>query len=209
MYCHSIIEANKRQTRSRRNMMVESPPSDSSPLPTPVAARPTSLPRSSSSNSGALQTQLVEQTLRDAQIDSHFPFDPYKLPLSSTFIHGIYRNWDSGGLADDDEDEDEEGDVDDSDVDASTATETEAEEDSSIASSSLGSAADAVAQKYLLSANGSMPIKGISTTLVSGNSLSGDEDILQDSDFSKSFEAMSVSPRRSGGTTSAAYALQF
>ena len=41
---------------------------------------------------------------------SFFPFDPYKLPRSSSYIEPIYREWASVavGVDDDDDDDDEE-----------------------------------------------------------------------------------------------------
>lgn len=49
----------------------------------------------------------------DADLTSFFPFDPYKLPKSSSYIQGVYREWSSVAIDDDDEedeDEDEEED---------------------------------------------------------------------------------------------------
>jgi hypothetical protein len=33
--------------------------------------------------------------MNEADLDSFFPFDPFKLPLSARFIDGIYRNWEA------------------------------------------------------------------------------------------------------------------
>jgi RNA polymerase I-specific transcription initiation factor RRN3 len=42
------------------------------------------------------------------ELTSFFPFDPYKLPRSSSYIEPIYREWASVAIeGDDDEDEDE------------------------------------------------------------------------------------------------------
>jgi RNA polymerase I-specific transcription initiation factor RRN3 len=53
--------------------------------------------------------------MNEADLDSFFPFDPFKLPLSARFIDGIYRNWealpgdeDSESDEDDEEEEEEE-----------------------------------------------------------------------------------------------------
>ena len=42
------------------------------------------------------------------ELNSFFPFDPYRLPKSSTFIQGVYREWSSVAIEDEDEDEEEE-----------------------------------------------------------------------------------------------------
>ena len=45
-----------------------------------------------------------------SELMSFFPFDPYKLPRSSSYIDPIYREWASVavGMEDDDDDDDEE-----------------------------------------------------------------------------------------------------
>ena len=45
-----------------------------------------------------------------SELMSFFPFDPYKLPRSSSYIEPIYREWASVavGVDDDDDDDDEE-----------------------------------------------------------------------------------------------------
>jgi RNA polymerase I-specific transcription initiation factor RRN3 len=59
------------------------------------------LPGSGSSNSINALSELT----------SFFPFDPYKLPRSSSYIEPIYREWASVAIEgdDDDDDDDEEG----------------------------------------------------------------------------------------------------
>lgn len=167
VYCHSIIEQNKRQ--SRRSTMSESQ------LPTPSAEHPTqpSLARSSSQPS-PVELNLVQQTLKEAQIDSHFPFDPFKLPLSATYINPIYRQWSSGFDHEEDEDED---------------TETEnPEEESEADSSAVPSSVDSEASSTLAPPPGSIPMQHLIDPALLAEG--------QDDPFSKSFEAMSVSPRR-------------
>lgn len=41
------------------------------------------------------------------ELTSFFPFDPYKLPRSSSYIEPIYREWASVAIAGDDDDDDE------------------------------------------------------------------------------------------------------
>ncbi|KAH0840284.1 RNA polymerase I-specific transcription initiation factor RRN3-domain-containing protein [Lanmaoa asiatica] len=87
VYCHSIIESNKRS---------EYNPS------------PGSLP---------LLQRVNGEELLSAELHTFFPFDPYKLPRSSSYIQGVYREWSSvsiGGDEESDEEEDaDEGDGDD------------------------------------------------------------------------------------------------
>lgn len=200
MYCHSIIEQNKRQSRSRVvTNTVNSDPSQS--VATPTLERPYNLPPAGPSRTASQSSQqpmadqsIVQDTLREAQIDSHFPFDPYKLPLSAPFIQGIYRDWDGGGFGDDDSDEEEEEDVgDDNDDDTSTEAETsrhgdEEDDDSSMQASSMDS--DAIMQSLKPSyLSGAVTIEG----MIDPSLLSDEDDHTA---FSQSFEAMSVSPRR-------------
>lgn len=43
-----------------------------------------------------------------SELTSFFPFDPYKLPRSSSYIEPIYREWASVAIEGDDDDDDEE-----------------------------------------------------------------------------------------------------
>lgn len=54
----------------------------------------------------------------EPEIHAFFPFDPYRLPRSSSYIQGVYREWSSVAIDDDGEDDDEdEGDENDEDND--------------------------------------------------------------------------------------------
>ena len=58
---------------------------------------------------------LVFEQLVTSELNTFFPFDPYKLPRSGSYIQGVYREWSSVAIDDEDEeeedeDEDEEGD---------------------------------------------------------------------------------------------------
>ncbi|EJD48533.1 RNA polymerase I-specific transcription initiation factor RRN3 [Auricularia subglabra TFB-10046 SS5] len=46
------------------------------------------------------------------EVHSFFPFDPYALPLSASFVQGIYREWSAVAIDDDDDDEDSDEDSD-------------------------------------------------------------------------------------------------
>jgi len=45
-----------------------------------------------------------------SELTSFFPFDPYKLPRSSSYIEPIYRDWVSVAIEGDDDDDEEEDD---------------------------------------------------------------------------------------------------
>lgn len=57
----------------------------------------------------------------DADLTTFFPFDPYKLPKSCSYIEGIYREWTSVAIDDDEDDEDEEDEDEDEDEDVALA----------------------------------------------------------------------------------------
>ncbi|KAI0638420.1 RNA polymerase I-specific transcription initiation factor RRN3 [Trametes polyzona] len=89
VYCYSILEANRRS---------EYAPS------TPGAA--------GGSRNGQKPRGLVFQHAMTSELNTFFPFDPYKLPRSGSYIQGVYREWASVAI-DDDEDEEEEEDEED------------------------------------------------------------------------------------------------
>ena len=47
----------------------------------------------------------------ETELNTFFPFDPYKLPLSLPYIDAVYREWASVALDEDEEEEEEEDDV--------------------------------------------------------------------------------------------------
>src|SRR5258708_4553731 len=59
-----------------------------------------------------------------SELMSFFPFDPYKLPRSSSYIEPIYREWASVavGVGDDDDDEEEDEEEDEADLDVRAET---------------------------------------------------------------------------------------
>lgn len=59
------------------------------------------LPCSGSSSSSSINAL--------SELTSFFPFDPYKLPRSSSYIEPIYREWASVAIEGDDDEEEEEG----------------------------------------------------------------------------------------------------
>ncbi|PIL37371.1 hypothetical protein GSI_01064 [Ganoderma sinense ZZ0214-1] len=86
VYCYSIMEANRRSDYA----------------PNTDGGRASSKPK-----------PLVFGQSMTSELNTFFPFDPYKLPRSGTYIQGVYREWSS--VAIDDEDDDEEDDEDEDD----------------------------------------------------------------------------------------------
>ncbi|BGP45398.1 DNA independent RNA polymerase I transcription factor [Rhodotorula kratochvilovae] len=115
MYCFNILDSNRRAGSYRDPAAASAPPppphmpapplrsvSTSSLLNTLTAQQ---LHLSTPSPAGtptpaAIPVAAPRQLLVAEEMDSFFPFDPFKLPLSSVYIDSIYREWEG---ADDDE----------------------------------------------------------------------------------------------------------
>lgn len=185
MYCYGILDSNRRANTYRdpnpaqNGSSVPPPPlrsvSTSSLLNTLTAAQ-LRLSTPSPAGTPAPQTgptSAPRQLLVAEEMDSFFPFDPFKLPLSSVYIDPIYREWQG---AEDDEsttseehsssvgsDDDEDG----SESDA-TAGEGEGEDDD---------------EPAWVKTRGGLAVPGSVTSPASP----------EDEEFSRSFEAMSLS----------------
>ena len=85
LYCYSIIEANR-----RTDFVTKSSPNG---------------PTLSRSSSSLLSPALLGHTMH-SELNTFFPFDPYRLPRSSSYIQGVYREWSSVAIDDDDSDSD-------------------------------------------------------------------------------------------------------
>ncbi|TDL29829.1 RNA polymerase I-specific transcription initiation factor RRN3 [Rickenella mellea] len=92
VYVYSIIEANRRSDY----LMASSVTSPSIPSDKTVQTQA----HPGTRHSAATSSQM------DADLTMFFPFDPYKLPKSSSYIQGVYREWSSVAIEDEDEDED-------------------------------------------------------------------------------------------------------
>ena len=90
VYCYSIMDANRR--------------SDYAPSP------PSSHPHASGGGASAAgRPRLMEHAASVAsELNTFFPFDPYKLPRSGSYIQGVYREWSAVAIDEDDESDDEE-----------------------------------------------------------------------------------------------------
>ena len=96
IYCYTILETNKRAEHAS----ITSPP-------------PSRHHRQSDDVSMMMATRIKNPTKVNLPVNSElmntfFPFDPYRLPKSSTFIQGVYREWSSVAIEDEDDEDDEE-----------------------------------------------------------------------------------------------------
>jgi len=57
--------------------------------------------------SPAKSRHSVTRNTLEADLNTFFPFDPYKLPISYSYIQGVYREWASVALQEDEDEEDE------------------------------------------------------------------------------------------------------
>ena len=80
VYCFSILEANRRSDSKDRH-----------------------------GNIPAISSITTKQSF-DADLTTFFPFDPYRLPRSSSYIESIYREWSSVAIDDSDEEDEDDGD---------------------------------------------------------------------------------------------------
>jgi RNA polymerase I-specific transcription initiation factor RRN3 len=98
-YCHGIIESNRRALWS----------TPATPVKGALSVPPT--PTGGIRRAGP-QVTLAEDEI-EADLNAFFPFDPYKLSRSHTYLDGIYREWRMVAIEDREESDDEEDEVDD------------------------------------------------------------------------------------------------
>ncbi|KAJ7228301.1 RNA polymerase I-specific transcription initiation factor RRN3 [Mycena pura] len=91
VYCYTILEANKRSEYGANN----------------AEGRVGTASASAVQGSHPVYTILLNSSI-SAELNTFFPFDPYKLAKSSTYIQNIYREWSAVSIGDDDEEEEEE-----------------------------------------------------------------------------------------------------
>jgi RNA polymerase I-specific transcription initiation factor RRN3 len=84
IYCYSILESNKRSDYAS----LQSNPNP--PKQGPVTINP-----------------IILDDLVIAELNTFFPFDPYKLPKSGSYIQGVYREWSTVAIDDEEDEEDE------------------------------------------------------------------------------------------------------
>jgi RNA polymerase I-specific transcription initiation factor RRN3 len=84
VYCYSIMKDNR---RSEYN--------------------PSSNGRMSQDQKSSVQLSMLADSTH-MELNTFFPFDPYRLPRSNSYIQGVYREWSSVAFDDDEDDEDEE-----------------------------------------------------------------------------------------------------
>ena len=130
LYCYSIIEANRR--------------SDFAPSP--------SQPNSPSRNS-PVGPVLAGQPMH-SELNTFFPFDPYKLPRSSGYIDSVYREWASVAIDEEEEDEEEESDAEEEGVGEDIEKQAENEPEAEVEGAIPVQARDAVSDSLNVSFGG-------------------------------------------------------
>lgn len=113
VYCNGVLENNK---RAEWAAAVYTNSAASTPIKFPSGATTPTTPRYLSRQPVPVTPRLfvVADSTVENDINAFFPFDPYKLPGSSSFIDDIYREWSMVAL--DEGDSEEEEDEDDHDV---------------------------------------------------------------------------------------------
>lgn len=101
LYCYTILESNKRSEYA------------------PNTTERREQPGAPTLASGIHPTVL--KGIVNPELNAFFPFDPYRLPKSMSYIQDIYREWSSVAI-DEDEDEDEESDQENDNQDEERAT---------------------------------------------------------------------------------------
>ncbi|KIL70295.1 hypothetical protein M378DRAFT_183840 [Amanita muscaria Koide BX008] len=95
LYCYSIIQSNKHSDHSSKS-------SSDSPRPASTIAP------------SVTELSLPQRESIVLELNTFFPFDPYRLQCSGSYIQGIYREWSSVAIEEDEEEEEEDEDEDDS-----------------------------------------------------------------------------------------------
>lgn len=93
IYCYTILETNKRTEHASITSSSRHRQSDVSMMTTRINIPKLNLPV-------------------NPELNTFFPFDPYRLPKSSAFIIGVYREWSSVAIEDEEEDDEEEEELD-------------------------------------------------------------------------------------------------
>lgn len=203
MYCYGIIDANRRSTGYRDSSAPSHPSPHPAPplrtvstssvlttligstlhLTTPLNSprgtpAPPSFPPtpSLSSSLGPGAAPAPRQLLVAEEMDSFFPFDPFKLPLSSAYIDDIYREWEG---ADDDDDTSTSG------GEASSSTADDSDDDDSSSAADDDDDDDDDDEPAWAKTRGGLAVPGMR---IGGATQSPEED-----EVSRSFEAMSLS----------------
>ncbi|GAA6004023.1 RNA polymerase I-specific transcription initiation factor RRN3 family protein [Rhodotorula paludigena] len=191
MYCYGVLDANRRassyrdssstgaangsqphmpapplrsvSTSSLLNTLTASQLHLSTPSPHGTPAPPAPAPAPSAA---------PRQLLVAEEMDSFFPFDPFKLPLSSVYIDSIYREWEGA----DDEST--------TSGDASSSTADSDDDDDTASSSAAGTEDDDDDEPAWLRSRGGLAVPGMNR---------GGADDEEDDEVARSFEAMSLS----------------
>ncbi|KAJ3545477.1 hypothetical protein NMY22_g2430 [Coprinellus aureogranulatus] len=126
-YCYSILESN------RRSSLSAGPTASTSGS---AAGSGPSASAISTANSHTLTHPTMMRGELNNDLNTFFPFDPYRLPRSGNFIQAVYREWHDVAIDDGDEDSDEDSEEDEA-VDANDSSDAEGPAASSVSSGFL------------------------------------------------------------------------
>ncbi|KAF5333679.1 hypothetical protein D9611_002662 [Ephemerocybe angulata] len=119
VYCYSILESNKRSSPSARmSMGGAGGNSVSAANGGPSLSHYASNGNGSTAGSHSLMHPTFLRGELNNELNTFFPFDPYRLPKSGSFIQEVYREWEDVAI-EGDEDSDADEDDEDSDEDSS------------------------------------------------------------------------------------------
>ncbi|KAG5639716.1 hypothetical protein H0H81_005899 [Sphagnurus paluster] len=90
LYCYTILESNKRSEYGSN-----------------TDSRATGTPSTQQRAPSGIHPSVLEAAT-NPELNTFFPFDPYRLPKSHVYIQGLYREWSTVALDEDEEEEEEE-----------------------------------------------------------------------------------------------------
>lgn len=103
IYCYTILETNKRAEHGSLTSR-----SGITHFITPPHHRQTDGSTTITMNTKINPSMFILSV--NPELNTFFPFDPYRLPKSNAFIQGVYREWSSVAIQDEDDDDDNEED---------------------------------------------------------------------------------------------------
>ncbi|KAF9450651.1 RNA polymerase I-specific transcription initiation factor RRN3 [Macrolepiota fuliginosa MF-IS2] len=174
IYCYTVLESNRRlehtSTSSNPNM----------------ASSSTSNQTTSTSSTTIFTLNKSDSGSVTAELNTFFPFDPYRLPRSSAFIRDVYREWSSVAIdSESDDEEEEEGE----------------EEGAEETDYSLGGVPGSSPEKYLAIPQGQGKMRGSGLGHKERGGEGGEKDDTAGG-LGESLEQMSISPRYGEGMAS-------
>ena len=174
IYCYSILESNKRGSPSKTGSLSTSVTAASGSASS-VGSASVGIGGSAISTSHTLMHPTFLRGELNNEINTFFPFDPYRLPKSGNFIQEVYREWDDVAIDDSDDEED------------SDASEAESEPESDVSDAGEEEEEEATSRGSTVG-NLAIPMRRKAT----------DDHANTDDGLGESLNAMSISPAMRG-----------